>query len=403
MFLVAKLTRLAGRIAAVALALMWLHNAVSAEPALLITNSPEANAAVGVQFVTPLTMLLLGTTAFCASVFWWRRDQKIKDSTMQRTVGDGSQDQRDLRARFDSAAAVKTNPNDLPQLESNIDVNKWIQENMRRKSNAARQQSAPNGASAQHNQIPLELTGDSETVPTFEMPPPVSQLIPLIDSDDPILLEAIDKVFDFNQPDEERELAVVTMSEFLNLNSVETLSEVALFDTSSRLRVNAINALGAFNHESVFEVILIACADPAREARAAAARILSRLDANRADAFARIVESNDHERIRLAAMACAETGMAARALARLLHTDAKQAAEAFAILRLLVAAHETNLIINALNQNATPQMQLTLLGALRLLRPSYLLSPLCALSTDKHLSDKVRPAVCDLISELNQV
>lgn len=68
-------------------------------------------------------------------------------------------------------------------------------------------------------------------------------------------------------------------------------------DLSSNLASKAVATLTDFDHESVFEAILLACADPTREVRAAAARGLFRLNFDRADAWKRIIESNDEFRI----------------------------------------------------------------------------------------------------------
>ncbi|MEO6051318.1 MAG: hypothetical protein ABIP78_08305 [Pyrinomonadaceae bacterium] len=74
------------------------------------------------------------------------------------------------------------------------------------------------------------------------------------------------------------------MTAFRTRNSVEALSQIALYDLSSNLRSKAVATLTDFDHESVFEAILLACADPTREVRAASARGVFRLNFDRADA-----------------------------------------------------------------------------------------------------------------------
>ena len=96
---------------------------------------------------------------------------------------------------------------------------------------------------------------------------------PLSISNDEDLMSAIEQAHDEFEEDEEiRDLAVRILTRFKTRNSVEALSQVALYDLSSNLRSKAVAVLTDFDHESVFETILLCCADPTREVRAAAAR-----------------------------------------------------------------------------------------------------------------------------------
>ena len=123
-------------------------------------------------------------------------------------------------------------------------------------------------------------------------------------SNDDALLSAIEQTQDeFEEDESVRELAVRILARFETKNSVESLSQVALYDLSSTLRSKAVGILSDFDHESVFETLLLACADPTREVRAAAARGLFRLSFDRSDCWMRIAESNDEFRMRHAARA----------------------------------------------------------------------------------------------------
>ena len=85
----------------------------------------------------------------------------------------------------------------------------------------------------------------------------------------------------------------------------------------------------------------MACADPTREVRAAAARGLFRLNFDRADAWKRIIETRDEFRMSHAARAATEAGIVAKSFDRLIHEDLKVAYEAFALVTLLIRSGET--------------------------------------------------------------
>ena len=139
---------------------------------------------------------------------------------------------------------------------------------------------------------------------------PASLYSPLSISNDDALMSAVEQTQDEYEEDEQvRELAVRILARFKTRNSVEALSQVALYDLSSNLRSKAVSILADFDHESVFETILLCCADPTREVRAAAARGLFRLSFDRADAWSRIAETEDEFRMRQAARAATEADL----------------------------------------------------------------------------------------------
>ncbi len=70
-----------------------------------------------------------------------------------------------------------------------------------------------------------------------------------------------------------------------------------MYDISSNLRSKAVSVLADFDHESVFETVLLCCADPTREVRAAAARALFNLSFERSDSWARIAQCDDEFRM----------------------------------------------------------------------------------------------------------
>ena len=235
---------------------------------------------------------------------------------------------------------------------------------------------------------------------TFEAVEAAKTFSPLPLSNDEALLSAIEQAHDEYEEDEAvRELSVRILTAFKTRNSIEALSQVALYDLSSSLRSKAITTLTEFDHESVFETILLACADPTREVRAAAARGLTRLSLDRADAWARIIESGEDGRICQAARAAAESGFVERSFDRLVHPDRHNAYEAFVLLSLLVRAGETAPIFNALKNHKDKNVQSAILHLLKVSQNDGALSELYNLLEDKKISPELRAEIDKALEE----
>ncbi|HQZ81958.1 MAG TPA: HEAT repeat domain-containing protein [Pyrinomonadaceae bacterium] len=179
---------------------------------------------------------------------------------------------------------------------------------------------------------------------------------------DPDLLSAIDQALDENEEEEAfREIAVKVLAKFKTRNAVEGLSQMALYDLSANIRSKAVSTLAEFDHESVFETILLACADPTREVRAAAARGLFRLNFDRAEAWKRIINTDDKFRISMAAKAAIESDILSKSIDRLIHQDMKIAYETFALVALVLKAGEAQSIIDAFKSTKDDRVRLALL------------------------------------------
>ena len=122
--------------------------------------------------------------------------------------------------------------------------------------------------------------------------------------------------------------------------SVAALCAAASHDADTGVRSAAVTALGVIDHESVFAPVLIALADDTREVRAAAARALSSLHFDRAQAYARVERTADAETLHTFAQACVKTGIAGQAADRLATEDRRQAHEAYSLFSLLAKAGE---------------------------------------------------------------
>lgn len=226
--------------------------------------------------------------------------------------------------------------------------------------------------------------------------------LPLSNDDD--LMGAVEQAHDeFEEDEEVRDIALRILQAFKTRNSVESLSQIALYDLSSALRSKAVTALAEFNHESVFDFILLASADPTREVRAAAARALSKLTFDRADAWSRIFETEETGRMCQSARAAIESGFVEMSFDRLVHQDKKYAYEAFALMVLLIKAGETEMIFNALETNKNMNVRRALLHVVKVTKDARAVEEVSALLERGKLPLELREEADKMIEEIGFV
>ncbi|MFN0139593.1 MAG: HEAT repeat domain-containing protein [Pyrinomonadaceae bacterium] len=227
---------------------------------------------------------------------------------------------------------------------------------------------------------------------------------PLPVSDDPSLSDAIDQASDeFEEDEAVREVALRVLAAFKTQNSVEAVAQIALYDLSANLRSKAVTTLAEFDHESVFETILLACADPTREVRAAAARGLFKLSFDRAHAWKRIIEANDEYRTTQAARAAIESGLVEKSIERLMHDDVKVAYEAFALCSMLIKAGETKEIIASLKNHTDLRVKFAILHLLQTQKDQRILPELYKIASLRSLSSEVMERLRHTISVYEEV
>lgn len=245
----------------------------------------------------------------------------------------------------------------------------------------------------QFSQLPINSFLEIKPAKPFD-------LLPL--SNDQALMSAIEQVHDeFEEDEEVRELSVRILAAFKTRNSVEALAQTALYDLSSGLRSKAVSILTDFDHPSVFEALLLACSDPTREVRAAAARGVFMLSFDRADAWARLMESGDEFRMRHAARAATEANLVR--FERLVHEDLKVAYEAFTMAALLLKTGETSQIFEALQNHPDPNVPKALLQVFKVTKEPNALDGLYALLESNELSDEIRQEADALVAEIGLV
>ena len=230
---------------------------------------------------------------------------------------------------------------------------------------------------------------------SISMPMPVEDLE---DSDDEGLLAAIDELQDDSDADSEfRLIALRVLAGFKNRNSIDELSQIALYDLSSNLRSKAVMMLADFDHESVFEPIVLACADPSREVRAAGARALVKVSFDRASAWTRIALADDQFTSRQVARAAVEAGIAERSFDRLVLNDEKAVEEAFALVYLLIRTGETEKLFEAIRDHRDLKTRVALLHAVKVANVAEVIPSLSAFIAAEPMgsvvADKAREAL----------
>ncbi len=239
-------------------------------------------------------------------------------------------------------------------------------------------------------------------------------------ADDEVLSEILSQI---QSPDPAvRAEATKALAQYQVRSAVIALSSRARRDPEAAVRAQAISSLAAINHESVFPAVLIGMADESREVRAAAARSLSRLSFDRADAYVRLIETADDEMLREVASACIQAGIAAQGIDRLVSDrrqadkarrqedgdrrraqgDRLQAYEAFAIVSLLAKAKLTHSIVEAISNHPNVDVRLAAVQLLARMTEPEFQEQLRTLSLQDGIGEDIRTALLEGIYKIDQ-
>lgn len=218
--------------------------------------------------------------------------------------------------------------------------------------------------------------------------------------EDETLAEALERLG--NADVEVRTAAARRLSQFQTQQSVAALTALAAHDVEPNVRAAAVASLSEIDHESVFAPVLIAFADEAREVQAAAARALSRLSFNRADAYVRIIETADEESLGNVARACIKARMASQAIDRLASEDRHHAYEAFSLLSLLAKANETAPILDAIAEHKDPNVQMAAIRLLGMTGRPEVAQQFRQLAIRDGLQEKVRTSLLEVVYKIDQ-
>jgi len=184
--------------------------------------------------------------------------------------------------------------------------------------------------------------------------------------------------------------------------SVATLTSLVMSDPDPAVRSAAVGSLGSIDHESVFAPVLIGLADESRIVRAAAARTLTSLNFDRADAYVRVMETADPEMMKKVVQACVQTGIVAQGVDRLASEDRHQAFEAFSLFSLLARANETDPITNVIEKHQDEDVRLCAVRVLNVAGQAALVPKLREIVRKESMPESVRTAVLEVLYKLDQ-
>jgi hypothetical protein len=201
---------------------------------------------------------------------------------------------------------------------------------------------------------------------------------------------------------EARASAARRLAQFQVQRSVEALTVIAADDSEPMVRAAAVTSLGEIEHESVFAPVIMAFADEAREVRAAAARSLSRMNFDRGEAYARLIETADGGTLHKVAQACTKAGMVMQAVDRLISEDRRLAYEAFSLLSLLAKSGVTEPLVEIICNHPEVNIRLAVVRLLGTSGHPEVSTLLRHLAVRDGLPEKVRSALLEVVYKLDQ-
>jgi HEAT repeat protein len=232
----------------------------------------------------------------------------------------------------------------------------------------------------------LEPLSSIENLPESSDDQQLAQALSLLDSSDAQM----------------RAEALKTLVQFRVQRAVDAIARVAGNDSEPNLRSLAISSLGIINHESVFPAVLIGMADDSREVRASAARSLSRLSFDRADAYVRVLETSDEETVRNVAKACIQAGIVSQNLDRLVSSDHRQSYETFSLICLLTQANVNEPVLEAIFSHPNVDVRLKIVHLLACTGHPSAYSQLRELAVRDGMRDEVKTALLEALHKLEK-
>ena len=365
---------------------------------------PESSGAVWFYVTVAVALISLG-----AVFYFWRKSRKsIEQANGAEAARSGYYNGEHYETDVDAEKEMEW----LRKAKKSSAKSPQISYGLKKPEQKKKQKASPKPTNAKDDAAPdtkafqdkmkmlhyaqLPINSFSELVQTrnFEM---------LLDADAKALNDAIDRSNEEFEPDEKlREAAIKTLASFRTSNSVEALSQAALYDISASLRAKAVTVLTDFDHETVFETILLACADPTREVKAAAARGLFKLNFDRSGAWKRIIDTGDKFRMGQAVRAASEAGIVTKYFDRLIHEDIKIAYEAFTLVALLIRSGEADEIFEALRDHKDERVKYALLHVLKAMKDPNSLKGLHELCRSDVCSTDVLGRIQDAIKAVEQ-
>jgi hypothetical protein len=136
--------------------------------------------------------------------------------------------------------------------------------------------------------------------------------------------------------------------------------------------------------------------------RASAARSLSRLSFDRADAYVRVLETCDEETVHNVAKACIQSGIVSQNLDRLVNSDHRQAYETFSLICLLTQANMNEPVLEAIFGHPNADVRLKVVHLLACTGHAAVYGQLRELAVRDSMREEVKTALLEAMYKLEK-
>ncbi|HEX8338496.1 MAG TPA: HEAT repeat domain-containing protein, partial [Pyrinomonadaceae bacterium] len=188
---------------------------------------------------------------------------------------------------------------------------------------------------------------------------------------------------------------------FDETSSVPAAIQQRLASRDPNERASAIVQLSHVDTDEAFHQICAAFDDDSRDVRAAAARALYELRADRAESFTRALREATPERRREIGAAIATSGLAGESISQLTGESRERTYEAFSLLFLMAKAGEVQPLLRAIEGHPNSEVRLAVVKLLALSGQKEVLPAFRRLAVRGSLPTEVRSAVMEAIYQIS--
>ena len=191
------------------------------------------------------------------------------------------------------------------------------------------------------------------------------------------------------------------LAPFDESSTVPASIQQRIASTDPRERAAAIVELSHVDTDEAFQQICAAFDDRSRDVRAAAARALYELRADRAESFTRALREATPERRREIGASIAESGLAAESISQLTGESRERTYESFSLLFLMAKAGEVQPLLRAIESHPNNEVRLAVVKLLALSGQKEVLPAFRRLAVRGSLPTEVRSAVMEAIYQIS--
>jgi HEAT repeat protein len=188
---------------------------------------------------------------------------------------------------------------------------------------------------------------------------------------------------------------------FDETSTVPAAIQQRIASSNPRERAAAIIELSHVDTDEAFQQICAAFDDESKEVRAAAARALHELRADRAESFTRALREATPERRREIGASIATSGLAHESISQLTGESRERTYEAFSLLFLMAKAGEVQPLLRAIEGHPSNEVRLAVVKLLALSGQKEVLPAFRRLAVRGSLPTEVRSAVMEAIYQIS--